>query len=271
MKPNCLFGIIVRLSAISIALPSVSHASESNLVERTTESLLNIAFENRYALNLTSTVELEMKDHQGGEQRRKIRVASKIVDGQVHSLARLKQPIYLRGMTILTIENHDRGHDAFIYLPSLQRIRRITTSQRGDSFFGSDVTYEDLERLRVGDFEVGKMTEKIRGGESVLLIRARPKRKTTYSRILFVISAKDFAILETQYFKLNQEEPFRVFTAPREGMIEKDGHVIPTRFHVVDKIRRSSTDITFTNLEINPPLDDRLFSLRTLESRRPLP
>ena len=264
-------GFSWRLPLASAFLWSISASAEPAGIEIRIGGLLDSAFENRYALDLGSTVKLRMLDDGGGEQRRKIRVASKVIEGRVHSLARLEEPAYLRGMTILTIENLSRGHDAFIYLPSLQKVRRITTSQKGDSFFGSDVTYEDLERLRVEDFEVGSLSEETRRGESVYLIEARPKRKTTYARVVFVIAKSDYAILETHYYKRDQEEPFRIYTAPREAMVEEDGHVIPTRLRVEDKVRRSSTDIEFTNLKINPPLDDRLFSVRTLESKRPLP
>ena len=48
---------------------------------------------------------------------------------------------FLRPVTILQIEAVGRGHDAFVYLPSLRKVRRFTTSQRGDAFFGTDVTY----------------------------------------------------------------------------------------------------------------------------------
>ena len=260
------FQVLITLLAALVCLGGNDPGPEASVLET-----LDAAFRARYELDLSSDVRLTIRDKAGTVQERQLRVVSKLIDSHLNSLIRLSHPAYLRDMTLLTIEGQGRGHDTVIYLPSLQKVRRITTSQKGDSFFGSDVTYEDLERLRVANFDVGGLSEEMRGGEAVYLIEARPKRKTTYARVVFVIAKSDYAILETHYYKRDQEEPFRIYTAPREAMITEDGHVIPTRLRVVDKIRRSSTDIEFTNLKINPPLDDRLFSVRTLESKRPLP
>ena len=91
-------------------------------------------------MNVTSNIDLVMRNRTEQELRRRFRAASKLIDGRVHSVGRLVRPEYFRGMTILTIEAENRGHDAFLYLPSLGKVRRVTTAQRKDSFLGSDVT-----------------------------------------------------------------------------------------------------------------------------------
>ena len=170
----------------------------------------------------------------------------------------------------MTIENADRSHDAFVYLPSLEKVRRVTTAQRGDSFFGSDVTYEDLERRRVGEFALDGVELREAGGEPVYLIRGRSLRNFNHARVEFVVAVADMAILETRFFKRNQDEPFRVVSAPRAAMVERDGHVIPTRLTVENRIRGTSTDVLINDLEINPEIDDHLFSIGTLEHGRRL-
>ena len=80
----------------------------------------------------------------------------------------------------------------------------------------------------------------------------------------------DKAILETRFFKRDQDEPFRVVSAPRAAMVERDGHVIPTRLTVENRIRGTSTDVLISDLEINPEIDDHLFSVGTLEHGRRL-
>jgi outer membrane lipoprotein-sorting protein len=174
-------------------------------------------------------------------------------------------------MTILTIEAGDRSHDAFVYLPSLQKVRRVGTGVRGDSLFGTDVTYEDLERRRVQEYELnGLGTADVRG-EPAYLITARPRRDFNYDRVVFAVARSDWVILETRYFKRGEESPFRVITAPRHAMVAHDGHVIPTRLTVRNHARGTSTEVTFNDLRINPPIDDHLFSLTALERKRKLP
>ena len=256
---------------VPIAIHSATSQPFEDAVAPKAEAILAAAFANRYEVDLTSKVQLVMRNDHGQERRREFQAAYKLIDGRMHSIGRLVWPHYLRGMTILTIESDDRGHDAFIYLPSLGKVRRISTSQRGDSFFGSDVTYEDLERRRIDEYDLDRMEAGASGGELAYVISGRSRREFSYARIVFIVSQADGAILETQHFKRGQETPFRVISAPRGGMVEKDGHVLPTRLTVYNRLRGTSTEVIFEDLQINPAIDDHLFSVSTLERDRDLP
>jgi hypothetical protein len=129
--------------AAALAASASSDAGSSQAQDP--EQLLRLAFSRRFDADLTSEIELVMRDRNGREHRRVFDAASKLIDGKHHSVGKLNWPVYLRDMTILTIEAEERDHDAFVYLPTLGRVRRISSSQKGDAFFGTDVTYEDLE------------------------------------------------------------------------------------------------------------------------------
>lgn len=259
----CLVALASQ--AVSGAAPARDSAPVSS------RSILAAAFANRYEINWVSRIELVMRNQTGQERRRLFHAASKVIDDRVHAVGRLVWPEHLRGMTILTIENRDRSHDAFVYLPSLEKVRRVTTAQRGDSFLGTDVTYEDLERRRIDEYELARFTEEEFEGERVFRIRARSLRGFNYSDVVFVIAQADSAILETRYFKQGAEEAFRLVRSPRDSMIERAGHTLPTRFAVHDRTRGTWTDVLLTNLMVNPAIDDHLFSLTTLETQRELP
>jgi hypothetical protein len=246
-------------------------AAATDAVPVSAEAVLARAFSNRYDVNWISRIELVMRNEAGQEHRRTFHAASKVIGNRVHSVGRLIWPEYLRGMTILTIENLDRSHDAFVYLPSLEKVRRVTTAQRGDSFFGTDVTYEDLERRRVEEFELASPTSGELNGEPVYRIRGRSLRDFSYSEVVFAVAKLDAVILEIHYFKAGQSEPFRVVHSPRTSMVTLDGHVLPTRFEVHDMVRGTWTEVMLTDLTVNPAIDDRFFSVTTLEVGRPLP
>lgn len=236
------------------------------------QPILSAAFENRFEVDTLANVELVMRDGSGQELRRRLRGASMRIDGRMHSLGKLVWPDRLRGMTVLTIEAAGRrSHDAFVYLPSLRRTRRITTAQRTESFFGTDVTYEDLERRHVSDFEAELCEADGGGAEPVYRIAARALTYLSYDRIDFVIARSDSAILETRYFKRDSTEPFRTVTAPRESMLTSGGHVLPTHLLVEDRSAKRTTEVTFSDLVVNPVLDPHLFSVSTLDLERSLP
>jgi len=54
-------------------------------------------------------------------------------------------------------------------------------------------------------------------------------------------------------------------------MVSRDGHVLATRILVESRDRGTTTEVVLENLRINPDIDTRLFSVKTLQSQRPLP
>ena len=115
-------------------------------------SVLTAAFANRYEVDAISQIELVMRNGSGEKRSRKVQYITKMIEQRLHSIARLTAPEYLRGMTILIIEQRNRSHDAFVFLPALGKTRRVTTAQTGDAFFGSDLPHEELERESDGAF-----------------------------------------------------------------------------------------------------------------------
>ena len=236
----------------------------------TSESVLAAAFSNRYAVDTAAHIELVIRKGSGSEQRRSVQFITKMIDGRLHSIARLTKPEYLRGMTILTIEREKRSHDAFIFLPSLSKVRRITAAQKGDAFFGSDLVYEDLERKEIDEFELEPFEVANFGGEAVYVIGGAPIRKGTYARAEFVVAQSDGALLVIRFFKRDQENFYRVITAPRATMAQLEGHVLPTRLTVRDELRGTQTEVLVNNLQVNPPIENRVFTVATLEQERKL-
>jgi hypothetical protein len=167
-------------------------------------------------------------------------------------------------------EVEDGGRDTFVYLPALLRARRISGIQRLDSFLGSDLTYEDFERQRAADFAVEPLPPEDVAGEHCTMIRARPRDQRAYAAMVLAV-APDRAILEYRYFADGAQTPYRVIETPRSDMHREAGHLLPTRYAVRHLERGSATELVLRKLSVNPNIDDRIFSVRTLDQQRPLP
>jgi len=265
MRRIALASILLFLAALPVMPERINASSESP------GTLLQKAFTNLYEVNSTAKIELVIRNRTGQERRRDFESASKIIGGRMHSIGRLTYPGHLRGMTILQIEAENRSHDAFIYLPSAHTVRRVSTSQRGDSFFGTDVTYEDLERRYAKDYDVVDLKSGQIDGENAYVVRARPHLPQAYHEIAFWIARSDQVILQAHYFKRGAPEPYRMISAPRASMQESGGHTLPTRLIVENVARGTTTEVNFHDLAINPEIDDRVFSIRTLEQKGRIP
>ena len=262
------------LVALALMLPVVSAHGSQDVVDASLQSPashLQQAFTNLYEVDSTATIELVIRNRSGQERRRNFESASKIIGGRMHSIGRLTYPGHLRGMTILQVEAEDRSHDAFIYLPSSKSVRRVSTSQRGDSFFGTDVTYEDLERRNAEDYDIVDLVAGQIDGESTYVVRARPVLKQTYFEVVFWIAKSELSGTGTQDRELGAPVPYRTIEAPRASMQASGGHTLPTRLVVENVARGTITEVMYHDLAVDSEIDDRIFSIRTLEQKRPIP
>jgi hypothetical protein len=69
--------------------------------------------------------------------------------GENASLIRFVAPPDISGTGMLTVDHAGDSTDQWIYLPALDRTRRISSSRKGGRFVGSDLFYEDLRDREV--------------------------------------------------------------------------------------------------------------------------
>ena len=58
-----------------------------------------------------------------------------------------------KGIAFLKIENDDDDDFMTMWLPGFSRFKRIKSSQKSDSFMGSDLSFEDLTNRNIDDYE----------------------------------------------------------------------------------------------------------------------
>lgn len=233
--------------------------------------IMRRAFHNRYAMDTRQVIEVAIRNGAGEERVRRVTVATKHIDGRLHSIGRFVEPEYLRGTTILNIENRDRSDDHFLFLRSLERIRRISTNQRSDSFMGSDLSYEDFERRRVEDYDLVARAQARVEGEAVRVVEGRPRFVSAYERVEFFVAESDDSILETRYYKRGAARPFKIIRVPRARIQRFGDHLLPTFLEVENLSRGTRTVVRIHELSVNPDLDDSLFTASAIEVGRPIP
>ena len=262
------------LVAVAVALrphPETARAENAGAIPEDARALLARAFSNRYDIDTREIVDIVVRNDSGAERRRRLEVATKRIDGRFHSLGRFIEPDTLRGAAILSIENGDRSDDHFLFLRTLQRMRRLSSRQRADAFMGTGLTYEDFERRRVDDYDARFLPSTTVAGEAVRVVEGLSRFDSAYARVEFFIAGADTAILETRYYKRDAEHPFKILHAPREETRTFAGRPLPTHLRVEDLARRTETEVWIEQLAVNPELDDGLFTSAALEVGRPIP
>lgn len=97
----------------------------------------------------TSKIRMLLIDKRGKKRFRNLITVVKKYGDVSKSYMRFNSPADIEGTAFLTWENKARDDDQFLYLPALQRVRRIVSSQKSNRFVNTDYTYEDLQSREV--------------------------------------------------------------------------------------------------------------------------
>jgi len=245
-------------------LPRPAAAQVEDARPEAPSELLRRAFERRYGADTHQQMTLRLRSDGREVQRQRIEVVTRTEAGQLRALARFTAPPDLRDTALLVLEQEGRPDDYFLYLPALGRVRRVSGAQRSDSFMGTDLTYEDLERRRIEEFEDLRSQHGGPTGEPVVVVSARPRHAAAYERVEFAIAPGDAAILETRYYARASASPYKVIRFPREHLHEEAGFSVPTRIAVANLRKGTETEVTVDELRLNPDVDIRLFTTDAL-------
>ena len=171
------------------------------------------------------TMEFHSTDRLGGGRTLRAKVWWRRLDGLSRVMLRLREPPDLRGAGLLLIEKKPRT-DMFVYLPDLQKVRRVTTRMLSGSLFGSDFTYEDFQRLQGMELEgrSERLPDETLDGVSVHVIAHHPAPDTGsgYERVVTYVAHDTCLPLKSEMWERG-ERLRKVLTADRESVFQRDG------------------------------------------------
>lgn len=215
-------------------------------------------------------------DRRRQQRSRNIRIYSKDFGDDTKTLSIFETPADIRGTTYLNFDWDDaeRDDDSWLYLPSLQRVKRIATSDTSDSFLGSDFTYADINGIEIDwfDYNFINQSELIDGQECwVIGIAPKPEFKekaedaTGYSRMQSWIRKDNFVALRVQAWELRGNR-IKFFASSNIELI--DGIWTVGRTQVVttrNQRREHESVLEIINIEYNVDVADALFTTEYMQ------
>ena len=141
-------------------------------------------------------------DEKGQSREREITMATKLSDaGKTEKrVYRFLSPADVQGTSILVFDYEAKADDVWIYLPALRKTRRIVSSQRAQSFMGSEFSYGDLNIPALDEFTYALVKEEPFAGEPCWVVDATPRDKEIaeaegYSKKTYWVSKAKLAVL----------------------------------------------------------------------------
>ena len=156
-----------------------------------------------------------------------------------------------------------------MYLPASRRVRRIPASQRGNSFLGTDFSYEDIQselkfKLSDWDFQYdGQVTE---DGRVQHRLKGTPKddrtaRELGYGAFTASIDEESWMPVAIDFVD-RREQPLKSIVVHDFELI--DGIWTPLQIEASNLQTGHTTEFSFRDIEYEPALGDALFEPQTL-------
>ena len=131
----------ITLSIFAIALISLQSIINAQSLLPKVSVIVKNTNERDDGMFLTQTITIELINKR---DKKKIQVAKSFRKYYGKDKAQVffyESPINIRGTAFLTFDYIDKEDDRWLYLPALRKTRRISGSEKGDYFLGTDLTY----------------------------------------------------------------------------------------------------------------------------------
>ena len=167
-------------------------------------------------------------------------------------------------------EDSDRDDDQWLYLPELQKVKRIASSDKSSSFMGSDFTYSDMTSKNVKDYTYKIMKEPTVNGFKTWQMLITPKNEKTiaetgYTKSVVFVRQDNFVIVQAlNYIKAGKKLKYMKV----KGLKLIDGIWTATEMQMITKKGKKmlhKTVLKFSNIKYNQDLKESFFTTRTLQ------
>jgi len=262
-------GLVVFATCVALALAAAPLAlgGEDEGAARSSEltDLVRRAFERTFQQPGLRAVELRIERSGKLVSRRAFDVAYRR-DGEVaQTLLRFTAPDYLRGNALLIIEQGTRT-DTWLYQPEERRPRRVGTAQKGEAFYGSDLSFEDLERPHWEHWRLASLGDQLEAGRSCRVVEAVPRTESQYARLLAWIDRERSGVARIDFYHGSTSEPVKRLRVPIAEASEERGYLRLPSMEIEQIGRDARTRADFTRMAIDPDLASSVFSAMRLES-----
>jgi hypothetical protein len=184
--------------------------------------------------------------------------------GETASLIRFLDPEDIAGTGLLNIDKADGSADQWLYLPALDRVRRISSNRKGGRFVGSDLYFEDLQERKPSKDRhrlLGKQTE-----NSILceVLESVPidADDSVYSKRISWIDPATVVVQRVDYFEKDPDTPSKRWLL--RGKKRNQGYWTITDSRIIDLASGHETRMVVDVALYDQKLPAKLFTSQAL-------
>jgi hypothetical protein len=165
--------------------------------------IMESVYEQSAGRNFTMKADFQVFDKQGQITKKEFTYLHTGTPGESKTLAAFTAPKEIRGVVLLSVNQHGAAPSQYMYTPATQRVRSVVQQERSARFIGTDFTFEDIGERVLDDFDYRLIgdTESI-DGHKTYKIEAKPVEQglSQYKYIYYWVAQDVPVILFAEFY-----------------------------------------------------------------------
>lgn len=250
---------------LALAILSTIGMNAQSAVERGLE-IAKAAEEADLGFN-SSTVNLKMtlknKNGQTSERSLTTKTLELTEDGD-KSMIVFNSPKDVKGTSTLTFTHKVGADDQWLFLPSIKRVKRISSNNKSGPFVGSEFAYEDLSSQEVEKYTYKFLEEK---GNLLVVVQDPVDPKSGYTRRLVTYNKdKGYRIENVEFY--DRKNSLLKTLKYSDYKLYKNKFWRAGTFHMVNHQSNKETILIFSDYNFDVELSEEDFTQNALKRSR---
>lgn len=246
-----------RLIVAMLCWPAVVLAGDPALDELTRCMRNNLPVSVR-----VQSVEIIAVDRVGGERRLKGKLFGTRENDRARVMMRIEAPQDLAGAAYL-VREADPADETYLYLPAVQKVRRISGAQLDGQLWGTDLSYNDLKQLQnafSGSAAVLEPRVEPYEGRSVKAVSFTPRADdgSRYRAIRALVDDKTCVAVKVEFVEPGGVR--KVLTVAPGDLKQAGPHWYASKAEMADLKDGTHTRVVVTGVNTDDKLAGRYFS-----------
>jgi hypothetical protein len=216
---------------------------------------------------------LTLIDKKDRERVRDLKLFGIDKDDIEKSLIFFESPSDVAGTAYMSFDWEDvsKEDDSWLYLPALQSVKRVASSEESGAFMGSDFSYTDINGQDYEDFNYEMLKEsEIIDGIDTWVIKSIPKndkviKKTGYLESTSWVRKSDYIVMRS-VIQVKKRKLVKYFSA--SDIQEIQGIMTPMRLQMIttrNGKKQHSSVFKITKVRYNEDVSEALFDTQAMQ------
>jgi predicted RND superfamily exporter protein len=220
---------------------------------------------------VTRTLSMELTDRRGKTRSRTTRGFRKYFGKEKRTVLFYTAPANIKDTAFLTYDypGLQKDDDQWLYLPAARKIRRISASDRGDYFLGTDFSYEDIKnenKPNLSDYSYRRLGNEIVDGVECIVIEGIPvsedvSRELGYGRVLVRVDPGIWMPRKTEFWDIKNNPLKTIYV---RDILLIDGIWTTQELYAENHKTGHKTRFVFSDIDYEAEVKDNWFEARQL-------